>query len=488
MTTDRPLCVLLGALGGQGGGVLTNWLVEAAWQAGYAAQATSIPGVAQRTGATTYYFELFPKKNPAADPVFCLFPSAGGVDLVAALEPTEAGRALEHGYVTGGTTVITSTQRTYSTAEKSIAGEGALDLSPLLAALERVAQSLIRADPAAAPDSAVNALIFGAVIGSGVLPLTEENARAAIQSVGLAVDSNLAGFEAGMRSARTPAGRFPILPESRYDPAPPGFEGELADFPEALRLLVGHGLARLVDYQDDAYAKRYLDCLKPVLDQDRSAGASASAFRLTREVAVQLATWMTYEDAIRVAQLKTRPGRLTRIRQEVGAHPGEPFEIHDFLSPGRSEFVSLVPASIARLLAGKNRKYGAEAGGRALAWPTSSPWGYAALKFLAALRSIRRHTLTFAREQAAIETWLNAVKRAFLVDYDLACLTAKLAVWARGYGDVRARGLACLEFALEDWEQRISKNPDAVRDAVHASLDAARNDPDSLCNHAGKST
>ena len=56
MVADRPICILLGALGGQGGGVLADWLVEAAHHSGYPAQATSTPGVAQRTGATTYYF------------------------------------------------------------------------------------------------------------------------------------------------------------------------------------------------------------------------------------------------------------------------------------------------------------------------------------------------------------------------------------------------------------------------------------------------
>ena len=95
MTADRPLCILIGALGGQGGGVLADWLVEASYNAGYPAQATSTPGVAQRTGATTYYFELFPEKNPPMDPVFTLFPATGDLDIMAALEPTEAGRALE---------------------------------------------------------------------------------------------------------------------------------------------------------------------------------------------------------------------------------------------------------------------------------------------------------------------------------------------------------------------------------------------------------
>ena len=49
----RPVNVLICALGGEGGGVLAEWLYAAAVRAGHAAQATSIPGVAQRTGQRT---------------------------------------------------------------------------------------------------------------------------------------------------------------------------------------------------------------------------------------------------------------------------------------------------------------------------------------------------------------------------------------------------------------------------------------------------
>jgi indolepyruvate ferredoxin oxidoreductase beta subunit len=63
--------------------VLTEWLVDIARHAGYAAQSTSIPGVAQRTGATTYYIEVFPV--PLAQlggkrPVFSLSPVPGALD------------------------------------------------------------------------------------------------------------------------------------------------------------------------------------------------------------------------------------------------------------------------------------------------------------------------------------------------------------------------------------------------------------------------
>ena len=60
-TPSRPLTMLIAALGGEGGGVLTTWIINAAADAGLPAQSTSIPGVAQRTGATTYYIEVLPK-------------------------------------------------------------------------------------------------------------------------------------------------------------------------------------------------------------------------------------------------------------------------------------------------------------------------------------------------------------------------------------------------------------------------------------------
>ena len=44
MSAVRPISVTIAALGGQGGGVITDWLVLAARSAGHIAQATSVPG------------------------------------------------------------------------------------------------------------------------------------------------------------------------------------------------------------------------------------------------------------------------------------------------------------------------------------------------------------------------------------------------------------------------------------------------------------
>ncbi|MFZ4532601.1 MAG: hypothetical protein ACOYOJ_12395 [Alsobacter sp.] len=59
--TTRAIRIAILAMGGEGGGVLADWLVEMGQAHGHLAQMTSVPGVAQRTGATIHYVEIFPE-------------------------------------------------------------------------------------------------------------------------------------------------------------------------------------------------------------------------------------------------------------------------------------------------------------------------------------------------------------------------------------------------------------------------------------------
>src|SRR5258708_26938448 len=101
-TDPRPVTLMIAAMGGEGGGVLTDWILTAAHEAHLVAQNTAIPGVAQRTGATTYYMEIFPERMPdgASEPVMSIYPQVGDVDVMVATELVEAGRARQNGYGT----------------------------------------------------------------------------------------------------------------------------------------------------------------------------------------------------------------------------------------------------------------------------------------------------------------------------------------------------------------------------------------------------
>lgn len=483
MSGTEPICVQIAALGGQGGGLLVEWLAEAARAAGYPAQATSIPGVAQRTGATTYYFEILPEKNGASvNPVFSLFPDEDGLDLMVALEPLEAARALEKGLITERTTVITAMHRIYSTAEKVVAGNGALPAEALIAPLERAAAKVIRLDIDALggrPGAPGNAVMLGAIIGSRILPFDETACRAAIETMGVAVAANLVSFEAGLRASghATPISEATESTD-QFAPAPAGFEAALAAYPAALRPLVGHALARLVDYQDRDYAVAYLRRLAPLNKADLSLDKS-----LAREVARRLAAWMSFEDVIRVAQLKTNPGRLGRIRAELALGGDGLLQVRDFLKPGREELASLLPPALGRRL--MNGGTTGPAGGLRLSIPTTSAWGYAALKMMARLKPWRRRTYRYAREQAAIESWLEAVLQSAAQDMDMARRVAELAVMARGYGRVRARGLEQLESFTGNLPARLRDDSAGVRREVDTLLQRARHDPDGDVRAAG---
>ena len=168
----RLISIAVLALGGQGGGVLVDWIVDLAEHAGWTAQATSVAGVAQRTGATIYYIELA-EPTPGREPVLALMPVPGEVDILIAAELMEAGRSVERGFVTPDrTTVITSSHRTYAVQEKMAPGNGTADSQAVLAAVQAAAQRVVADDMQALAvrnGSVISACLVGALAGSGVL-------------------------------------------------------------------------------------------------------------------------------------------------------------------------------------------------------------------------------------------------------------------------------------------------------------------------------
>jgi indolepyruvate ferredoxin oxidoreductase beta subunit len=203
-TRERPLSIAILAVGGQGGGVLTNWLVDVAECNGYLAQSTFVAGVAQRTGSTVYCVEMFPKKRAEAigrDPVFTPYPVPGDVDLVVAGEMAETGRAIQKGFVTPNiTTLIASSHRIYSVLEKDALGDGIYDQEPVAQVAARASQKFVCFDMAAAAEetgSAISSVLLGAIAGAGALPFERKAFEDAIRDSGRAVEANLKGFVAG---------------------------------------------------------------------------------------------------------------------------------------------------------------------------------------------------------------------------------------------------------------------------------------------------
>ncbi|NKB60553.1 MAG: indolepyruvate oxidoreductase subunit beta family protein [Alphaproteobacteria bacterium] len=435
----RPITILIGALGGEGGGLLTNWLVAAAAAADLPVQSTSIPGVAQRTGATTYYLEVFPTETAELNgkmPVMSLYPGPGNMDVVVASELLEAGRAIENGFVSPDrTTLIASTHRIYAIAEKSAMGDGVHDSDRVLAAAREMADSAMLHDlakTAEANGTALNAVLLGMIAGSGKLPLPDSAYEDAIRAQGVAVDANLRGFAAGLSLARDTE-----EPKAEaVETAPPEQRIEL-DFPAPVAEFAAHGVSKLADYQDMRYARLYLDRLQTVLAVD----SQQKSWKLTREVARYLALWMSYEDVIRVADLKTRADRYNRVRAEVGAKADEPVRVTEFLKPGVEEVASLLPPGLGAALSGWAARRGLTARLHvARRVRTDTIFGFLQLWLLAKLRFWRRRTYRFSQEQALMEKWLAALVALAPRDYAFAVELAECANLLKGYGETQARG------------------------------------------------
>ena len=228
MSEPRAIKIAVTAMGGQGGGVLAGWIVKLGESAGYLAQSTSVPGVAQRTGATVYYVELFPKDAAMAHgkaPVLALMPASGDVDIVLAAEFMEAGRAITRGFVSERTTLIASSHRDYAIAEKIGMGDARQHTDNVREAAKKAAGRFIEADmaTAAAQSSAViSAVMFGALAGSSALPISREVFENIIKAGGRAVEANLRGFAKGyeLASASPAPSTKDVQSELTFSPSP----------------------------------------------------------------------------------------------------------------------------------------------------------------------------------------------------------------------------------------------------------------------------
>lgn len=440
---DR-LCIAILAMGGQGGGVLADWIQEVALHNGWLAQGTSVPGVAQRTGSTVYYIELA-RPLDGRQPIMAQMPVPGDVDVVVASELMEAGRAMLRNLVTENrTTLISSTHRVYAISEKAAMGDGRGSSERIIEAAGQRSRRFIGFDMEAATErsgSVISAVMFGALAGSGVLPFTRRAFEQAIEDSGIAVPSNLAGFDEGFR-AGSGAIALPAQP-SHSLPQPTTEMGRrlharlIRRLPPAAHANALHGVQRLVDYQDGAYAELYLDRLEKI------ASIDGEPFELSAEAARHLALWMSYEDTIRVADLKTRASRMARVRAEVHAGDNQLLGVTEFMHPRLQEMCETLPAPLGRAILRSKRlssvldrlfQRGRHVETTSLRW-------FLILRALARYRRFRRASLRYHDEQERIEQWLGVVQQAARSDLQLALEWVRCQRLIKGYGNTFERGL-----------------------------------------------
>lgn len=483
------------AVGGQGGGVLTGWIEDLARANGYAAQATSVAGVAQRTGATVYYIEMAPHRAGDPSPIFSLMPAAGDVDIMITAEMIEAGRAIIRGFVTPDRTVlITSTHRALAVSEKMVPGDGIASSDEVMAAAEVAARRVIAADfdaLAVANGSVISASLFGALAGAGVLPFGREAFEAAIRAGGKGIEGSLRAFAAAFDVAANPVVAAAPVAEAKPEARVTGparlvaewdrLAARVAALPATVAELALPGLQKVAGFQDLAYGAEYLDRLAAVMARDDAA----RGWRLSREAAKYIANAMAYDDIIRVADLKTRARRFDRIRKEMGVRDANVLQLTEFFHPRAEEVVGMLPARLgARLEA--DPKWMARIDrwfnkGRRLR--TDSLSAFIILHVLGGLRGWRRRTLRHAQETAHLHRWLDMALEQAGRNYDLGVELIRCRRLIKGYSDTHARGHSKFDRVVEaslriahrddaaDWCRRLREA--ALQDEEGKALDGA---------------
>jgi indolepyruvate ferredoxin oxidoreductase, beta subunit len=507
LDTTRPLSIAVMAMGGQGGGVLVHWIVALCEARGWAAQSTSVPGVAQRTGATVYYIETLPlpaNAPPGLRPVFSLMAGTGDVDVAIGAEWMEAGRAIQRGLVTPDrTTLIASTHRSLAVVEKQTPGDGIADSEVVSAAAEASAKRVIAFDMAGVAEeagSAISAVLFGALAAAEILPFPRAAYEATIRSAGIGVEASLRGFALGYERAKNPppakaqvGAAAPALREigdQDYDALIARARNE---FPASTHDMIAAGLQRVVDFQDTAYGAEYLDLLNGMLALDRAASGTSGNFLLTRTAAKYIAVAMAYDDVYRVADLKTRGSRFDRLHKEIAAAPDQLITTTEFMHPRMEEVTGSLPAALGRFIEARPRLFKTldRMVNRGRRVKTSHLSGFLMLYLLAGLKRFRRGTLRHLNEVKHRDEWLARVRTAGPKDYALAVELLACRRLVKGYSDTHARGLSKFDRVMTaaaklegrsdaaDWVRRLRDA--ALKDEEGLALDGAIKTVESFC-------
>lgn len=459
---EKLLKILIPAVGGQGGGLLTEWLLKALENENYDVQSISLPGLAQRGGSTTYYIEAYPFSE-GNNIIFSQYPMPGDIDLILSQEFLELGRMLERGYGSENTVIISSTHRMYSTQEKLPVASGIYEDEKLISFAEEFSNRFVGlniiniAKQNGMNELASNAILLGALASSGALPLSKDSFVEAIKSAAVSVSNNIRAFELGY-SYIEENGRRPLVPE---EPGPDYDEINyisktdlkkiedlkelhLGEYPEYLRPLIEEALYRLTDYQDLSYAQLYLNRLKRVGEIE--INNPGEEYKLSEYVIKNLALLMTFEDGIRVSQLKIRDMRFERIKKEMQISDDQVFEVIDYLKPEADEIYGLMPDIVVRpVLSFLNSTVYRNRSGRgkpltvAQKPVTTSFFGFFRIWLLSKLKFLRPSSYRYRKEHETIDLYIESVEKFGGLDYKLGLGIARSGSIIKGYGRVRRR-------------------------------------------------
>ena len=223
--------------------------------------------------------------------------------------------------------------------------------------------------------------------------------------------------------------------------------------PDAVAPVVSDGIDRLMEYQGASYAQLYVDRLRRFIGQRDVDSA------MFGEIARLMAMRMSYEDPIRIAQLKL-------AEYEIGAGDPRALSTDDIRKFRLDELIGALPAIVAELILDVLEWKGWTHRAVSIRFSTRSRWGIRRLKIEAGLRRWRLFSVRYAKERAWVERWLHMISRSLARQPKAAPAIVQTADMVQGYGDVYRQGLA-------DWHAIIDGLAKATFDGALALPDLA---------------
>jgi len=229
----------------------------------------------------------------------------------------------------------------------------------------------------------------------------------------------------------------PFLPEGLSEPV-------MAVASEAIHLLV--------DYQGPGYAHLYVSRLRRFINKQGVDDA------MLCDIARLMAVRMSYEDPIRIAQLKLF---------ELNGRPGTSAGSVDVKKFRIEELIGALPAVVAEYLIDAIDWAGWSNKRISIRFSTASRFGIRRLKIEAGLKRWRLFSVRYARERVWIERWLHMIDRSLSKQPQAAPAIIQTASMIEGYGDVYRQGMA-------DWNAIIDSLVKPTFDGALALSDLGR--------------
>jgi indolepyruvate ferredoxin oxidoreductase beta subunit len=480
---NNILKILIPAVGGQGGGVLTEWLVTAFLNTNFEVQSISLPGLSQRGGSTVYYIEAY-KTNSHNDNkpmIFSQYPIPGDVDIILCQEFLELGRVLQQGYGSDKTTIISSTHRIYSTLEKLPVSSGIYSDENLQSIATEFSSKFIGlnaldiAKTNKMDDLSINAILFGALCASNSIPLTADDLKKSIDQVGIAVKNNLKAFDIGYDYVAKNSiindeeiFEFPDFIDEKENSTNRKYREDFTKiaasiknyFPENLKIYLIEAVYRLIDYQNPKYAQNYLDNVNKIVQIDNSPN-----LEISENFIKNLALLLSYEDGIRVAELKIKSLRFSKIKDEMQIKDNQIFKVIDYLKPDAYEIYGLLPniviTPILKIIDNtplKKLKRKHKDITFAQKPETTSFLGFLRLFLLTKIKFLRPYSHRFVNEHKVINIYIDSTLKYTGDNNDLGALVAKSGSLIKGYGDVRRTTVDVFTRYIDNIIWPISKN------------------------------